>query len=77
MAGLSRFTYTTSLGLRIISDLPPVIRSKTESLGGKKGFIRLNIFQITGESFITRYTGYRGPGYRVTAVYVYTGVCTG
>jgi hypothetical protein len=77
MVGPSRFTYTTFLGVRIISDLPPVIRTMTESLGEKKGFIRLNIFQITGESVITRYPDYRGPGYRVTAVYVYPSVCTG
>jgi hypothetical protein len=77
MDGLSRFTYANCLGVRIVSDLPPVIWSMTESLDERKGYIRLNIFRITGESVITRYTYYRGPGYRVPAVYVYTSISKG
>jgi len=77
MAGPSHSSYATCLGIRIVSDLLPVIRTMTESLGEGKGCTRLKIFRITGESIITGYPDYRSPDYRVPAMYVYTSVRTG
>jgi hypothetical protein len=37
LAGCSRCTHATSLGVWIVSDIPPLVWSMTKSVGGKSG----------------------------------------